>query len=100
MRAGDATFFCRAKMRLPLRVAEKRRLRYTRCRGEVSERLKEPASKAGSLAKPGSWVQIPPSPPIYREDRAWDFVFSRCARGVLVKSHPLRQFIGKIEPGT
>jgi hypothetical protein len=29
----------------------------------VSERLKEPASKAGSLAKPGSWVQIPPSPP-------------------------------------
>src|SRR6185437_443975 len=31
--------------------------------GEVSERLKEPASKAGSLAKPGSWVQIPPSPP-------------------------------------
>jgi hypothetical protein len=25
--------------------------------------LKEPASKAGSLAKPGSWVQIPPSPP-------------------------------------
>ena len=32
-------------------------------RGEVSERLKEPASKAGSLAKPGSWVRIPPSPP-------------------------------------
>jgi hypothetical protein len=33
--------------------------------GEVSERLKEPASKAGSLAKPGSWVQIPPSPPSF-----------------------------------
>ena len=32
-------------------------------RGEVSERSKEPASKAGSLAKPGSWVRIPPSPP-------------------------------------
>ena len=32
-------------------------------RGEVSERLKEPASKAGSLAKLGSWVRIPPSPP-------------------------------------
>jgi hypothetical protein len=31
----------------------------------VSERLKEPASKAGSLAKPGSWVQIPPSPPFF-----------------------------------
>ena len=31
--------------------------------GEVSERLKEPASKAGSLAKPGSWVRILPSPP-------------------------------------
>jgi hypothetical protein len=29
----------------------------------VSERLKELASKASSLAKPGSWVQIPPSPP-------------------------------------
>ena len=29
----------------------------------MSERLKEPASKAGSLAKPGSWVRIPPSPP-------------------------------------
>jgi hypothetical protein len=27
--------------------------------------LKEPASKAGSLAKPGSWVQIPPSPPCF-----------------------------------
>ena len=25
--------------------------------------MKEPASKAGSLAKPGSWVRIPPSPP-------------------------------------
>ena len=34
--------------------------------GEVSERLKEPASKAGSLVKPGSWVQIPPSPPFLR----------------------------------
>jgi hypothetical protein len=34
-------------------------------RGEVSERLKEPASKAGSLAKPGSWVRIPPSPPCH-----------------------------------
>jgi hypothetical protein len=32
-------------------------------RGEVSERLKEPASKAGSLPKAGSWVRIPPSPP-------------------------------------
>src|SRR5882762_10544015 len=31
--------------------------------GEVSEWSKEPASKAGSLAKPGSWVRLPPSPP-------------------------------------
>jgi hypothetical protein len=31
----------------------------------VSERLKEPASKAGSLPKAGSWVRIPPSPPFF-----------------------------------
>ena len=29
----------------------------------MSEWSKEPASKAGSLEKPGSWVRLPPSPP-------------------------------------
>ena len=32
-------------------------------RGEVAEWLKAPLSKSGILAKPGSWVRIPPSPP-------------------------------------
>jgi hypothetical protein len=36
--------------------------------GEVAEWLKAPLSKSGILAKPGSWVQIPPSPP-YRRPR-------------------------------
>ena len=32
--------------------------------GEVAERLKAPLSKSGILPKAGSWVRIPPSPPL------------------------------------
>ena len=32
--------------------------------GEVAERLKAPLSKSGILSKTGSWVRIPPSPPL------------------------------------
>ena len=32
--------------------------------GEVAERLKAPLSKSGILSKTGSWVRIPPSPPM------------------------------------
>src|SRR5712692_8443316 len=45
--------------------------------GEVSERLKEPASKAG---RPGtvSWVRIPPSPPslLVVDTSSFEFVMS------------------------
>jgi hypothetical protein len=38
------------------------------CRGEVSERLKELASKA-SVGEILPWVRIPPSPPFFKRDR-------------------------------
>jgi hypothetical protein len=43
----------------------KRLLSYENPRGEVSERLKELASKA-SVGETLPWVRIPPSPPLYR----------------------------------
>ncbi len=59
----------------------------------MSERLKEPASKAGSLAKPGSWVQIPPSPPkLYF---SLTYRLSRFPRvdGELLKSRSYRRLV-------
>ena len=62
MRASGTDVFCGAKIAATSDCSETEPpLNFLL--GEVSERLKEPASKAGSLAKPGSWVQIPPSPP-------------------------------------
>ena len=65
-------------------------------RGEVSEWLKEPASKAGGLVKPGSWVRIPPSPPKHSPKAVG--LGHRLLRSAMrdgrargFESHPLRQ---------
>jgi hypothetical protein len=36
--------------------------------GEVAEWLKAPLSKSGIPSKTGSWVRIPPSPPVIAAD--------------------------------
>ncbi len=43
--------------------------------GEVAERLKAPLSKSGILSKTGSWVRIPPSPPMISDSISPNNIF-------------------------